>query len=61
MIAGITLIICGIMIALYPPLLSFVVAVLLIFAGALLSMASYRYKKMARHTDDPFVDFFMKL
>jgi hypothetical protein len=49
------------MIAMYPPLLSLIVAVLLIFAGLILAMASYRYKKMARQIDDPFLDFFMKL
>ncbi len=61
MIAGIILVICGIMIALYPPLLSLVVAVLLISAGAVLCMVSYRYKRMARQSGDPFIDFFMKL
>ncbi|MGB2598931.1 MAG: hypothetical protein WBB86_07070 [Candidatus Omnitrophota bacterium] len=61
MIAGIILILCGIMIALYPPLLSLVVAVLLISIGAILCAASFRYKKMSRQFDDPFVDFFMKL
>ena len=61
MVIGIILIVCGIMIAMYPPLLSLVVAVLLIFAGLVLAMASYRYKKMSRQIDDPFLDFFMKL
>ena len=61
MIFGIILIICGILIALYPPLLSLVVAVLLVSAGALLVIMSYRYKKMARRFEDPFLDFFMKL
>ncbi|MGB2630324.1 MAG: hypothetical protein WBD17_03720 [Candidatus Omnitrophota bacterium] len=58
---GIILIICGILIALYPPLLSLIVAVLLIFAGSILCAASYRYKKTARQVDDPFIDFFMKI
>jgi hypothetical protein len=61
MLSGIILIICGILIALYPPLLSLIVAVLLIFAGAILCAISYRYKKMARNFDDPFIDFFMKM
>lgn len=61
MLAGILLIICGILIALYPPLLSLVVALLLIFLGSLLFAASWRYKKMSQQYGDPFIDFFMKM
>ena len=61
MIAGIILIISGIMIAVYPPLLSLIAAVLLIFAGAVLVSVSYRYRKNERRFDDPFLNFFMKL
>ncbi|MBD3426463.1 MAG: hypothetical protein GF409_04470 [Candidatus Omnitrophica bacterium] len=61
MALGIILIICGILIALYPPLLSLVVAVLLIFSGIVVTIMAYRYKKMARQFDDPFLDFFMKI
>ncbi|MGD2278761.1 MAG: hypothetical protein PVH45_01545 [Candidatus Omnitrophota bacterium] len=61
MLAGIILVICGILIAIYPPLLSLVVALLLIFLGSLLFVASWRYKKMARKYEDPFIDFFMKM
>lgn len=61
MILGIIFILSGIMIALYPPLLSIIVAALLIAMGTIISIMSYRYKKMARRYDDPFLDFFMKL
>ena len=61
MVSGIILIICGILIAMYPPLLSLVVAILLIFAGIVLCVVSYRYKKMARNFDDHFINFFMKM
>ncbi len=61
MVFGIMLIISGILIALYPPLLSLIVALILIFAGAILFSLSYRYKKTARRVDDPFVDFFMRM
>lgn len=61
MILSIILIVSGILIAVYPPLLSFVVAVLLICAGSILFAISYRYKKMARQVEDPFLDFFLKL
>ncbi|MBN3038537.1 MAG: hypothetical protein JW869_03880 [Candidatus Omnitrophica bacterium] len=60
MVLGILLIIAGFMIALYPPLLSIIVATLLIFIGALLTVISYRFKKMGRHFQDPFSDFFVR-
>ena len=60
MILGICLIIAGILIALHPPLLSIIVAALLIFMGAILTLISYRFKKMNRHSSDPFTDFFFK-
>ena len=60
MILGAILIICGIMIALYPPLLSLIVAGLFISVGAILAIIGYRYKKMSRKFEDPFLDFFMK-
>lgn len=61
MILGVILIVSGIMIALYPPLLSLVIATLLISTGIMISAMSYRYKKMAKQAEDPFLDFFMKL
>lgn len=60
MIIGILLILSGIMIALYPPLLSIIVAALLVAAGTILVMVGYRYKKAARRFEDPFLNFFMK-
>jgi Flp pilus assembly protein TadB len=60
MITGILLIVCGMMIVLYPPLLSIVVGALIISAGSILCVISYRYKKMSRRIEDPFLDFFVK-
>lgn len=60
MTVGIGLIIAGILIALYPLLLSIIVATLLIFVGITLAMISYRFKKMHRHFDNPFADFFIR-
>jgi len=54
------LIFAGILIALYPPLLSIIVATLLIFIGSTLALVSYRFKKMNRHFDDPFTNFFIR-
>jgi hypothetical protein len=50
----------GILIAIYPPLLSLVVAAILIFAGVSLILISYHYKKMSKHIDNPFIDFFFR-
>lgn len=60
MLLGIILIVCGILIAAYPPLLSLVVATLFISAGIITLIAGYRYKKMAKKFEDPFIDFFMR-
>ena len=61
MVAGIILIINGILIALYPPLLSLIVAGLLMSVGTILAVMSYRYKKTSKRFDDPFIDFFIKM
>jgi Flp pilus assembly protein TadB len=60
MLLGIILIVCGILIAAYPPLLSLIVATLFISAGIITLIAGYRYKKMAKKFEDPFIDFFMR-
>lgn len=61
MLLGIILIICGVLIAIYPPLLSLVVAALLVSLGTIVLVMAYRYKKMSKSFDDPFLDFFMKI
>lgn len=60
MVFGIILIISGILIAMYPPLLSIVVAVLLISIGSVFAVMGYRFKKASRSFNDPFMNFFMK-
>jgi uncharacterized membrane protein HdeD (DUF308 family) len=59
MFAGIMLIVCGLLIAMYPPLLSIVVATLLIMSGVIVLMLWYRFKSTSRKFDDPFMGFFM--
>lgn len=54
------LIISGIMIALYPPLLSLIVAGLFISAGVMLLIFSYKGNGMSRGPHDPFGGFFEK-
>ena len=60
MFLGGLFILAGIVIAMYPPLLSFVVAGLLIFIGITLISISYHYKKISKHIDNPWVDFFIR-
>ena len=60
MIAGMILIIAGILIAVYPQLLSIVVAVVLIFLGIFTFLVSYRYKKVEKQISNPFLDFFIR-
>lgn len=60
MTIGIFFIIGGILIALFPPLLSIIVATMLIFIGLTLVGISYRFKKLERRVQDPFMDFFMR-
>jgi Flp pilus assembly protein TadB len=61
MVLGIILILAGMLIAIYPPLLSIIVAMVLVLAGIFVFTVSYRYKKMAKKFNDPFIDFFMRL
>ena len=60
MLLGIIFLIAGILIAIYPPLLSIIVAGILIFAGISLIMISYHYKRISKQIDNPFVNFFMR-
>ena len=60
MIAGIFFIIAGILIALYPPLLSIIVATILIIIGISFVSISYRYKKIKKTVEDPFMNFFIR-
>jgi len=60
MTIGIIFIIVGVLIAMYPALLSIIVAAFLIMIGITLASISYHYKKNQRETDNPFVDFFIK-
>ena len=60
MAAGIVLIIAGVLLVIYPPLLSLVVAGFLILAGIMvISIARYN-RKYHRHYDNPTVKFFFR-
>lgn len=60
MILGIILILAGILIAIYPPLLSLIAAALLIFLGIFLIISAYRLKKLKRNVPNHFFDFFIR-
>ena len=60
MLAGIILIVAGVLLVIYPPLLSIIVAAFLIFAGIMVvSIARYN-RRYQRHFDNPTVELFFK-
>lgn len=60
MLAGIILIIAGILLLVFPPLLSIIVAAFLIFAGVMaISVARYN-RNYQRHFDNPTIGFFFR-
>jgi Flp pilus assembly protein TadB len=61
MVIGIILIVAGILIAVYPPLLSLIVASILIFSGLVLAYMGFIFRKHAKTFGDPFVDFFLRM
>jgi hypothetical protein len=60
MLLGVIFIVAGILIAVYPQLLSLIVAGVLIFLGIIFISISHHYKKVSKHIDNPFVDFFIR-
>ncbi len=60
MIVGIVFIIAGLLIAIYPPLLSLIVASVMIFTGISFLVIGYHYKKMKKTMGNPFMDFLIK-
>jgi drug/metabolite transporter (DMT)-like permease len=60
MLLGIIFILAGILIVVFERLLEVIVASLLIMIGVLLLSVSYRYKKMSKNTDNPYMNFFMR-
>ncbi len=60
MLFGFFLILCGILIAIKPVLLSFIVAFILIFTGIFFVLLGYYYKRISRKFDNPFIEFFFR-
>ncbi len=60
MFGGILLITAGILIALYPPLLSIIVAVVLILLGLIIALAGFYNHRLQRHSDNPVIELFLR-
>lgn len=60
MLAGIVLIISGLLIAVYPPLLAWVVAIILIAVGVLVLTSAYYHRKQAHHADNPVIELIFR-
>ena len=61
MLGGIILIVAGILIVIYPPLLSLIVATFLIILGLIIVSIAYHNRKIRRHYDNPVIELFFRL
>lgn len=61
MISGIILFIAGILIELFPSILSIIVSVLLIFTGGMVFALAYYNRKLSRQFDNPIIELFFRL
>jgi uncharacterized membrane protein HdeD (DUF308 family) len=57
MTTGVILLIAGLLLVLYPPLLSIIVATLLMSAGVFVIAVAYQERKLQRHHRNPTVEF----
>ena len=60
MLTGIVLLLAGILIALYPPLLAFIVASVLIALGLLLAVSAWYPRKRRREGDNPIIELILR-
>jgi|GEM_PF-182888 hypothetical protein len=60
MLLGLLFIGGGILIAVYPPLLSLIVATFLIFTGIFLLYLRHYYRKLEKKFEHPLIDFFIR-
>jgi len=61
MLAGLILILSGVLIAIYPPLLALVVAALLITTGLLTLVIAYQNRKIPEPFRNPVIKVFFQL
>ena len=60
MIAGIFMVVLGVLIVAYPPLLSVLVASFFIFMGVSIVAASLYNRKLQKRYENPVVEFFFR-
>lgn len=60
MITGIILILCGLLIAIFPALLSLIVAFFLIMQGIVILLLAYDYRRRARRSDVALIDYIFR-
>ena len=60
MLTGIVLLLAGILIALYPPLLAIIVASVLIALGLLLVVSAWYHRKRRRGGDNPIIELILR-
>jgi len=60
MLTGIVLLLAGILIALYPPLLSIIVASVLIALGLLLAVSAWYHRRRRRGGDNPIIELILR-
>lgn len=60
MLGGVFLISAGILIVIYPPLLSIIVAMLLIAIGSIIVAIGYHNRKLRRDYDNPVIELFFR-
>jgi len=60
MLAGIVLVVAGLLIAIHPPLLAWIVAAFMIGAGVLVLMSAHYHRKQARRADNPVIELIFR-
>ena len=60
MIAGVVLIFAGILLMVYPPLLSIIVAAFLLLSGVMALSVARHNRRFERHFDNPAIDIFFR-
>jgi uncharacterized membrane protein HdeD (DUF308 family) len=60
MIAGIVLILAGVLLVVYPPLLSIIVAAFLILSGIMALSVARHNRRLERHFDNPTIEIFFR-
>ena len=60
MLAGIFFIVMGVLIIIYPALLSMIVAAFLIIMGLSIFLTSIYFKRVSRRFNNPYMNFFIR-